>query len=1658
MPLTAEEEQELSGLQQYFAAKLPLPAAPVAPAPFTRFLQQSANFPSTVGSGFLGSVQGITSLASGIDRDEFSSPQLPRPFDLSNPRGFGENAVDFGTGLASQLVQSVVPGGIVGTAAKGVGLGAGLTSILSDAASGGFLGAQQSGEEAAGQGSEFGLIGAASHYLPPGYRLLANAAIPVTGQLLRGQNPLNQSNLINTATMVALPGLLGQYARPGEVAPPTPEPSANAAEIAGGPLIPFTSNRVQSPTDFNRFNPQAAPLSPAPLIQGGDIGGRIQYGDAGSPLFQPAPQLGMNMAEITGRPLIAPNGEGYNPAPAPAPQGTLPETVRPRDAAYYPIPREAPVAGDTPYVRFGQDEVDPSLTSASADSTPGDLDARMAERDLSTDPEEHHQAVSDAVNGVTDQYPGVNVQVHASFDAIPDEDLKARALEQDPNLRNAEGFNDPTTGIQYVISSNIADVDRAQAVAVHEIVGHHGVDQIIDPSDWRGIQDHVLSKGGNLAEDISQLYHKKSIGDLDESQQRRVTREYVARVAENTNLDPTLWQKVTAAVRKALRAAGINRDWSDVEIQDLVRSAHKNLKSGDGGGDLIAGAVDAAKSESGRDRLHVDHPFYGKETVGSWLDRNGIKEDENGRYTLYHATPKTSAFDSIRSGSYLDTDSNRAAFFAARDRGISAKIGVIVHELKLTADQIEPGIHPTLRGDDYRFPTGQISIKDAYGRLAERTGFPSVAISDLAKESGKPLEEVKSLLRKSHQEGRAILSQGDWSLASPEKRLGAIEANNGYGGAAKNLMVRLLPDVDASLPKRLADSAKGEQQDKPSLLGKFSRALETGLGLSKTNETKLAEEKGFGTQSRLIGQANDSARAYIKERPLITPGNRDAMREFQKTDITPASEAKLRASGVPKTAADLIVTAAKVKDEAQGRIAAAETPEHAATINKSEGYQRRAYQIFTDPAAWKRRLGRGDLSKQIDAAADWAMTRPEFAGADRSTVRSAVAMFARDIADGKDFTMGGDSQKISQSLYLSKKDLAPQQWRMLESLQGDRRLTPSEQDTVKDMVRDQHLKPSDQRFMETLARQKNNGFSDTEKAALNEIGQQETVAPQIRALFGEHTDPLEQAMYTVQKITGSVRQAETIKQIADSSYPDGRKLSYSSAQEYQKALNAATGDSKRALLRYKPLPNSDGYGILSGRWSDVGVGDTLNSMNQGAMAGGNAFLAKLQKVMKLNATVLNPSTHAHWWMQMPLMMSMARVYDPLKWVEAGKIVLGNNRAHDALRDELMNQGILDGGASNEFTGIARKVANIAQPESVFGKIKTGGDKALQYLSQLYGHPDEIIRVASYLNEKGKALADGLGEQSARDRATTFTNRYTFNYKAVPHAVAAASNIPGLNPFLRYSSELTRITKNLAQDVIGGSGADRTHAALNLALMAAVPLAASLGSSSTNLSPEDQAAWDKLRKLEPDDIKGQIKYVIGRKKDGTFNYFDIAPLIPAGDTFNIAKDILKGDWKAFAEDQPLIGLSHSPIASLGVDLSTGTNQATGQKLYTAGDYAQRIAQPLLPPVLGSQLQRDIRSFSTNAQGGTGVSNPRTGREDTPVTSLLGHVGLRLNSENQGVLIRTAQADSSEKKEQAQQQLRSILGTNASDDTKQKAILKFQARSQDIQRELLGKISG
>lgn len=135
-----------------------------------------------------------------------------RPFDVPQAQSLSDKGADLLSGLGKTIIEAAVPGGLATRGASILGAGR-AAPIIGDFIGGAAIGSETSPAEGLATGSEFAALGAANLIPNPLLKLAANVALPVGTQLLRGQDPTSTESMINTGANIAVPALLGQYAR-----------------------------------------------------------------------------------------------------------------------------------------------------------------------------------------------------------------------------------------------------------------------------------------------------------------------------------------------------------------------------------------------------------------------------------------------------------------------------------------------------------------------------------------------------------------------------------------------------------------------------------------------------------------------------------------------------------------------------------------------------------------------------------------------------------------------------------------------------------------------------------------------------------------------------------------------------------------------------------------------------------------------------------------------------------------------------------------------------------------------------------------------------------------------------------------------------------------------------------------------------------------------------------------------------------------------------------------------------------------------------------------------------------------------------------------------------------------------------------------------------
>lgn len=580
-----------------------------------------------------------------------------------------------------------------------------------------------------------------------------------------------------------------------------------------------------------------------------------------------------------------------------------------------------------------------------------------------------------------------------------------------------------------------------------------------------------------------------------------------------------------------------------------------------------------------------------------------------------------------------------------------------------------------------------------------------------------------------------------------------------------------------------------------------------------------------------------------------------------------------------------------------------------------------------------------------------------------------------------------------------------------------------------------------------------------------------------RDWLGEYKNPVERMIYTFQKVHPSSISAKIFDMLDNRVNSNGLKFAYTpseiSAQRtlLESELPKLTDPAEIARVQtqitelsgYGALPHGAAYGKLQGKWVDRFTRDEINTyatpwkwMEQPVLR----TIANINSMVKISRTALNPLTVVRNYLQFPLMGLIAKV----KPGDVGEAWNALKLKGEDYRTMLERHIIgADYVAAELSKGPGHLLSGHLDSDIAMKIGKVGLDKALKF----YQQPDVLLRASTFVGsrrrfaqaalDEGKfaTLQDALRDKSIIDRAQEFTNRYTMNYSAVPRIVKIGRQLPFVNLFISYTSEITRILKNLTEDVIrpGADSAGRMHAITVLGGMAAIP-AMLTASFEGNLSETDKRDWDKLNALSPNYNRSRFRLPTYRDEQGRFHYFDITNLLPADNYSQMIKAFSHGDLEAAAAANPLISLQNTPLLNIAAEQIAGEDLRTGQKVQ-GFDRVREILKETLPPVLppGYEGQRLIKAFSTNAEGGRGLTNLKTGVQTLPSDIIKNYLtGMRFGNVQLASVQKAAIGEAKQQIADQRRLMMDVTNTNVPQSEKERAQLIFNRSVEEIMMRL------
>lgn len=612
---------------------------------------------------------------------------------------------------------------------------------------------------------------------------------------------------------------------------------------------------------------------------------------------------------------------------------------------------------------------------------------------------------------------------------------------------------------------------------------------------------------------------------------------------------------------------------------------------------------------------------------------------------------------------------------------------------------------------------------------------------------------------------------------------------------------------------------------------------------------------------------------------------------------------------------------------------------------------------------------------------------------------------------------------------------------------------------------------------------------DTSQLGTSLFARRQELDEVTQALLGTHTDPKELIQQTINKLVPTARSAHFMQDVIQ--MKDGRtglQMGYRTETEYNKAINAIkdqiriSTDARVTRDLTTRLQELSSYIPVSGQNPRMGIfqGSYVSRIAHDQLAGftnpfgllDNAIgrgMGEFSSRLKEFHTILNPITHIRNIVQIPMFLAMAGAADsPAVWKTAWesmqnplssvgrRLTLNGVFEGNYVKGEFNHtlEDLLSGNADKTiFERFFSKTSDAGS--SILGMIKNGEVRAAFH--KAYSMPDNFVRAASYLAAEVRAAKKyGVSVDAADPRvmaeARDFMSRRTMDFANVPQWVKTGRQVPFVSMFLSYAHEVARIGANMAHDTLKGD----LKAGATLGGLAALPFLAQT-QAENQLSPEDLKAWNLAQRTVPDYSRPRFKLPISRNKDGSFNYFDITPLMPFSDYQMMVKSALNKDMGGVVTTNPFVGLDKTPLLQIAGEQIAGKDFHTQRNYRNIWDRGAGIAQEILPPMtpgLGYEYKKD----APEALGGNlGVTNLRTGRTNTIEGALTRNLlGVDYTQINPGVAVKSAVADAKQEMADERAYFRDVVVSTASPDAKKRAEARYVEAIQHITQRLQAKL--
>jgi len=215
------------------------------------------------------------------------------------------------------------------------------------------------------------------------------------------------------------------------------------------------------------------------------------------------------------------------------------------------------------------------------------------------DAAEAERTVRETANETADRFGLPRVPVVPNSDALPDHVRVVYEFWQD---QIGESFEQPALtspdGQVYLLAESLRRVadqsdpsleEVARQAYMHEVVAHRGLDGLLGEHKTEVLADVYEALGEEafeehgLFEAYADQIERMGDGSLTEESKAFMAEELAATLAEDVDLDPTLWQRLVEALQRAM-ARVTGQEMSEPDLREMLRAAADHLRRQEGQG------------------------------------------------------------------------------------------------------------------------------------------------------------------------------------------------------------------------------------------------------------------------------------------------------------------------------------------------------------------------------------------------------------------------------------------------------------------------------------------------------------------------------------------------------------------------------------------------------------------------------------------------------------------------------------------------------------------------------------------------------------------------------------------------------------------------------------------------------------------------------------------------------------------------------------------------------------------------------------------------------------------------------------------------------------------------------------------------------------------